>query len=225
MEQMPAKTVLLIKNQSEPASRIREMFNELDSNVFQVAHVPSVSAAERYLAANAVDIILLDLGLTEAHGLETFRRFQATEPHVSMVLLCDPVDEPIAVQAIHEGAQDYLINGQIEPRALKRTLLNAIERRSIGEILSVEKERAQVTLDCIGDAVVCTDSLGNITFLNRVAERMTGWQLKGCDWAGDGRLCPDCGRNIAKNNPGPNGKGRFSKSHGQPAVEQCPYQP
>jgi diguanylate cyclase (GGDEF)-like protein/PAS domain S-box-containing protein len=192
VEQMPAKTVLLIKNQSEPASRIREMFNELDSNVFQVAHVPSVSAAERYLAANAVDIILLDLGLTEAHGLETFRRFQATEPHVSMVLLCDPVDEPIAVQAIHEGAQDYLINGQIEPRALKRTLLNAIERRSIGEILSVEKERAQVTLDCIGDAVVCTDSLGNITFLNRVAERMTGWQLKDAI----GRAMGDCVRIV-----------------------------
>lgn len=80
------------------------MFNELDSNVFQVTHVPSVSDAERYLAGNAVDIILLDLGLTEPHGLETFRRFHTTEPRVSMVLLCDPVDEPIAVQGIQEGA-------------------------------------------------------------------------------------------------------------------------
>ena len=161
MEQVAAKNVLLIKNQTEQASRIREMFNEMDSSVFQVTHVPSVGEAERYLAGNAVDIILLDLGLTEPHGLETFRRFQIAESRVSMVLLCDPDDEPIAVQAIQEGAQDYLIKGQIEPRELKRALLNAVERSSIWEILSVEKERAQVTLDCIGDAVICTDSSGN----------------------------------------------------------------
>ena len=43
------------------------------------------------------------------------------------------------------------------------------------EALFVEKERAQVTLNCIGDAVVCTDISGNITFLNLVAEKMTGW--------------------------------------------------
>ena len=43
------------------------------------------------------------------------------------------------------------------------------------EALFAEKERAQVTLDSIGDAVICTDIKGNITFLNLVAETMTGW--------------------------------------------------
>lgn len=178
MEQAAAKNVLLVKNRTEQASRIREMFHEMDSNVFEVTHVSSVGEAERYLAGNPVDIILLDLGLTEPHGLETFRWFHTAEPRVSMVLLCDPIDELFAVQGIHEGAQDYLIKGQIEPRELKRALLNAVERKRIGEILAVEQERAQVTLDCIGDAVICTDSSGNITFLNRVAEAMTGWLLK-----------------------------------------------
>jgi len=51
----------------------------------------------------------------------------------------------------------------------------AIERRAMEEELSVEKERAQVTLNCIGDAVICTDASGNITFLNLVAEKMTSW--------------------------------------------------
>ncbi len=192
MEQVAAKNVLLIKNQTERAGRIREMFDEMDSNVFQVTHVPSVGDAERYLAGNTVDIILLDLGLTEPHGLETFRRFQTAEPHISMVLLCDAVDEAIAAQGIHEGAQDYLIKGQIEPRELKRALLNALERGSIGEILSVEKERVQVTLDSIGDAVISTDSSGNITFLNRVAETMTGWRLKDAM----GRAMGDCVRIV-----------------------------
>jgi diguanylate cyclase (GGDEF)-like protein/PAS domain S-box-containing protein len=192
MEQVAAKNVLLVKNQTEQASQIREMFHEMDSNLFQVTHVPSVGEAERYLAGNAVDIILLDLGLTEPHGLETFRRLQTTATRVSMVLLCDAVDEGIAVQGIQEGAQDYLIKGQIEPRELKRALLNAVERKSIGEILAVEQERAQVTLDSIGDAVICTDSSDNITFLNRVAETMTGWLLKDAM----GKAMGDCVRIV-----------------------------
>jgi diguanylate cyclase (GGDEF)-like protein/PAS domain S-box-containing protein len=91
------------------------------------------------------------------------------------VLLCCADDEAIAVQAMQEGAQDYLIKGQIEPRELMRSLLNAVERKTIEEALFIEKERAQVTLDCIGDAVICTDPSGKITLVNRVAEKMTGW--------------------------------------------------
>ena len=75
---------------------------------------------------------------------------------------------------------------------LKRAFFNAVERKTLAEIQLVEKERAQVTLDCIGDAVICTDAPGNITFMNRVAETMTGWQLK--DAAG--RTMADCVRIV-----------------------------
>jgi diguanylate cyclase (GGDEF)-like protein/PAS domain S-box-containing protein len=109
-----------------------------------------------------------------------------------MVLICDFEDESIAVQAIHQGAQDYLISGQIEPRELKRALFNAVERKTLEESQLLEKERAQVTLDCIGDAVICTDASGNITFMNRVAETMTGWQLKDAV----GRTMADCVRIV-----------------------------
>ena len=51
------------------------------------------------------------------------------------------------------------------------------ERKIIEEILLTKKGRAQATLDCIGDAVICTDTLGKVTFLNPVAEVMTGWSL------------------------------------------------
>jgi diguanylate cyclase (GGDEF)-like protein/PAS domain S-box-containing protein len=84
-------------------------------------------------------------------------------------------DESLATQALQEGAQDYLIKGQIDARGLLRALRYAIERKAMEEALFVEKERAQVTLNSIGDAVVCTDISGNITFLNLVAEKMTGW--------------------------------------------------
>jgi diguanylate cyclase (GGDEF)-like protein/PAS domain S-box-containing protein len=84
-------------------------------------------------------------------------------------------DETVAAQALQEGAQDYLIKGQIDSRGLFRALRYAIERKSIEVALFAEIERAQVTLNSIGDAVLCTDISGNVTYMNKVAEKMTGW--------------------------------------------------
>ena len=192
MERNDVRTVLLIEDQSEQPGSIRAMLEQVGLSVFQPAHAESISAAEEHLARHPVEVVLLDLGMPESNGLEGFSKVQRAAPHSAMVLLCDPDDEPIAVQAIHQSAQDYLIKGQIEPRELKRALFNAIERKALEEIQLVEKERAQVTLDCIGDAVICTDASGNITFMNRVAEMMTGWQLK--DAAG--RTMADCVRIV-----------------------------
>jgi diguanylate cyclase (GGDEF)-like protein/PAS domain S-box-containing protein len=108
------------------------------------------------------------------------------------VLLCDADDESTAANAIQEGAQDYLIKSQIGTCELKRAILNASKRKNIEGIRSLEEERAQVTLDCIGDAVICTDTSGKITFLNRVAETMTGWPCKDAT----GRKMSDCVRIV-----------------------------
>ncbi len=177
MQKRPAKTVLLIEDKPEDTRLIREMLNE-GSCVFELAHVESVSDTEIYLARDPVDIVLMDLGLTNLHGVELVRRVRAAAPRVSIVLLSSVDDEPIAVQAMREGAQDYLIKGQIEPRELIRALLNAAERKTIEEIQFIEKERAQDALNCIGDAVICTAPSGDITFLNNVAATMTGWSLE-----------------------------------------------
>ncbi len=128
-----------------------------------------------HLATKAVDIVLLDLGLPDASGLSAVRQARAAAPRVPVVVLTGTDDESVAAQALLEGAQDYLIKGQIETRGVLRALRYAIGRKIMEEALFAEKERAQVTLDCIGDAVVCTDISGKITFLNIVAEKMTGW--------------------------------------------------
>src|SRR6185369_11189108 len=133
------------------------------------------SEAEEHLAEHAVDIILLDLGLPDAQGLEAVRRAHAAAPHAPLVVLTGLDDESLAAQCLQEGAQEHLIKGQIETRGLLRALRYAVERKTMEEALFAEKERAQVTLNCIGDAVACTDIAGNITFLNLVAEKMTGW--------------------------------------------------
>src|SRR6185295_9652718 len=70
------------------------------------------------------------------------------------------------------------IKGQIDARGLLRALRYAIERNIMEKALFIEKERAQVTLNSIADAVACTDTSGTISFLNLVAEKMTGWSLQ-----------------------------------------------
>src|SRR6187549_2203340 len=138
-------------------------------------HVGCMSDAELRLAAPAVDVILLDLGLPDAEGLEAVRRAHAAAPRVPLLVLTGLDDESLAIRALQEGAQDYLVKGQIETRGLLRAIRYAIERKIMEEALFVEKERAEVTLTCIGDAVASTGIAGDITFLNLVAEKMTGW--------------------------------------------------
>jgi diguanylate cyclase (GGDEF)-like protein/PAS domain S-box-containing protein len=167
--------VLLIEGNSQEAQSIGEMLRHLGSQVFEIAHVDSVREAKTYLAEHSVDVILLDLDSGGVGGLETLRQVRGAAPRLSIVLLFSLAGEPMARQAMRDGAQDYLVKGEIQSRELVRVLENAIERKEIEESLFEEKERAQVTLGSIGDAVISADVEGRITFLNLMAERLTGW--------------------------------------------------
>jgi diguanylate cyclase (GGDEF)-like protein/PAS domain S-box-containing protein len=169
------KLLLLVEDNPGDARLLREMLIEAGAHKTELTQAENMSEAEKLLAERLFDIVLIDLGLPDAQGLEAVRRARAAAPRVPLVVLTGLDDESLAAQALQEGAQDYLIKGQIETRGLLRALRYAIERKAMEEALFVVKERAQVTLNCIGDAVLCTDISGNITFLNLVAEKMTGW--------------------------------------------------
>jgi diguanylate cyclase (GGDEF)-like protein/PAS domain S-box-containing protein len=170
--------VLVVEDNAGDARLLREMFSKERPDTYRLTHLVRMRDAEVHLAMRETDIILLDMGLPDGDGIDTVRRARAAAPSVPVIVLTGLDDEKLAAQAMQAGAQDYLIKGQIENRALPRALRHAIESHRMQETLFVEKERAQVTLNCIGDAVICTDISGNITFLNLVAEKMTGWSLQ-----------------------------------------------
>jgi diguanylate cyclase (GGDEF)-like protein/PAS domain S-box-containing protein len=178
MRKKAIKILLLVEDNPGDARLLREMFNEQGLQQTELTHAECMSDAEKHLAGSPFDIILLDLGLPDAQGLGAVRRAHRAAPRVPLVVLTNLDDESMASQAMQEGAQDYLIKGQIDARGLLRALRYAVERKTTEEALFVEKERAQVTLNSIGDAVICTDISGSITFLNFVAEKMTGWPRK-----------------------------------------------
>jgi diguanylate cyclase (GGDEF)-like protein/PAS domain S-box-containing protein len=177
MSRKSINVLLLVEDSPGDARLLREMLTDQDGpHRTEVTHVESMADAEMQLGKRKFDIVLLDLGLPDAQGLGSLRRARAVASRVPMVVLTGYDDEALAAEALQEGAQDYLIKGQIDPRGLLRALRYAVERKALEEALFNEKERAQVTLNCIGDAVICTDIAGNITFLNIVAEKMTGWR-------------------------------------------------
>jgi signal transduction histidine kinase len=123
-----ALQVLLVEDNAGDARLLREMFSTERPDSFELTHLLRMSEAVNHLAKGGVDIILLDMGLPDGHGLDTVRRAHAAAPGVPVIVLTGLDDEALAAQAMKEGAQDYLIKGQIENRALPRALRHAIER-------------------------------------------------------------------------------------------------
>jgi len=176
MVEEPTKSILFVENDPALEQSVRVMLNEQGLKDRSLTCVKTLHRATKHLAANPVDMILLDMGLA-APGVGAIGRVRRAAPNASIVLLAGPEQETAAVEGIRNGAQEYLIKGQIGPFDLRRALIHADARNSVEEALLNERERAQLTLDCISDAVICTDNAGNLTLLNRAAEVMTGWSL------------------------------------------------
>jgi signal transduction histidine kinase len=121
--------VLLVEDNAGDARLLQEMFSKEAPGSFDLSHLTHMRDAEARLAKGGVDIVLLDMGLPDGHGLETLRRARAADPEVVMIVMTGLEDEALAAEAMKEGAQDYLIKGQIENRALPRALRHAIERQ------------------------------------------------------------------------------------------------
>jgi signal transduction histidine kinase len=125
------KKVLLVEDNPGDARLLREMFSEDGSLGVDLACVSFMSEAERHLATDTVDVILLDLGLPDAQGLAAIRRARMAAPDIPLVVLTGMDDEALAAQSLQEGAQDYLIKGQIETRGLLQALRYAGERKRL----------------------------------------------------------------------------------------------
>src|SRR5712664_4557816 len=166
--------ILLIENDPAAADKIRAALAAAGWGVFDLEWVRQLSEGLARLNKKGIAAVLLELSLPDSQGIETFDKLFAAAPDVPMLILTNG-NEALAKQAVERGAQDYLLAGHIDSYSLPRALRNAIERKAVDEALYVEKERAVVTLNSTGDAVLCTDISGNITYLNLVAETMTGW--------------------------------------------------
>ena len=172
---LPSPKVLLIDNDKRVAEIIRAALAGPNSSPFEMECVSQLSEGLQRLSKKGVSAVLTNLSLPDSQGIETFDRLFAAAPEVPILILAETAKGAEALQAVERGAQDYLFPNHLDNYSLPRALRNAIERQAVEDELYLEKGRALVTLNSIGDAVLCTDINGNVTYLNLVAVTMTGW--------------------------------------------------
>jgi signal transduction histidine kinase len=144
--------VLLVEDNPADARLIRHHLREGDDTVFEppsLTHVDSLSAAFDRLADDEYDLVLLDLGLADSRGIETLERLNERSrtdddlPRLPVVVLTGLTDDETALQAIQEGAQDYLLKNRLDGALLERAIRYALERHRQERTLERQNERLE----------------------------------------------------------------------------------
>lgn len=131
--------ILLIEDNAGDARLVREILEEREDSHFVLKHVQKLNFALEQLEENKFDVIFLDLSLPDGQGVEMISRLQERSPATPIILLTGLDDEELALEAVKNGAQDYLVKDDVNANLLVRSMTYAIERQR----LLVEMEKAR----------------------------------------------------------------------------------
>jgi DNA-binding NarL/FixJ family response regulator len=137
--------VLLVEDDIDYSALLRRrLMGSLNQNselTFVVAQTGFLHEAVEYATTNTVDVVVLDLNLPDAMGMETLARMREAVPHAAVIVLTGRDDQELAAQAIRMGAQDYLSKGHFDTELLVRTIRYAIDRKQSEQALSQAKAK------------------------------------------------------------------------------------
>ena len=173
--------VLLIEDNPGDARLIGEMLSDNLGVSFQLKFVNRVEAGLRYLASGGIDVVLLDLNLPDSQGLETLGTVRSAASGVPIIVLTGDTDASLGMRAVNEGAQDYLVKGQVDGNLLLRSILYSIQRhRLIFELrqyalrLHTSHFRLQTIMEQNADGIVIANKKGVALYVNPAAEQLLG---------------------------------------------------
>ncbi len=180
---LAALEVLLIQDDAHAAASVRDALLQSSVRPFKVTWVRSCADGLAQLGRAAaagrctpqVAAVLVDLFLPDSEGLDTYHRLAAASPHTPLVVLCSRRHEDTARIAVERGASEYVLLEQAGESLLAKLIDGIVACAAMQRALFGEQERARVTLASIADGVISTGVDGRITYLNAVAETMTGW--------------------------------------------------
>src|SRR3954471_3051619 len=166
--------VLLIEDNVELAQVISHILRQGPEPSFQCISLPRLDKSLDRLRVGDLAAAVLDLGLPDSSGLDSLRRLHAEFPELPIVVLTALEDENIALQALREGAQDYLLKSEISRNIVLRSVRFAIERKR-GEQAHA---RLAAIFECSRDAIIGLTLEGSIVTWNPAAERIFGYKLE-----------------------------------------------
>jgi PAS domain S-box-containing protein len=182
--------ILLVEDDIEQAGLIARIMAKT-GNGFEINWVPQLSQGLQRLEQGDIDLVILDLGLPDSEGLETFIQVNKKAPDLPVVVLTGLADENIGLAAVRRGAQDYLIKGSVDYKILAQTIRYALERRRSQEALLAERQRLYAVLDTLPAHVYVIAPDHEIRFANRrFRETFGAWQGRCCYEVFHGRTTP-----------------------------------
>jgi DNA-binding NarL/FixJ family response regulator len=198
MNAVPIK-VLLIDDDPVQAQAIANLLAAASSQRFELSGAASLADGLERLGAGGLDVVLLDLGLPDSSGVETFTKLHLRFPNLPVVVSTSREDEELGLELVQAGAQDYLVKGKTSSLLLCRTLRYAIERK----LAALERDRLIAELQ---------EALANVKTLSGLVPICSGckkirndqgyWSeveiyvAKHSDAKFSHGICPDCARKL-----------------------------
>ena len=156
--------VLLIEDNEKDAMLIQEELSGGMDTFFNITHTKSLHESLQTIVKNNFDVILCDLTLPDSNGLETFQSIQSTKNGTPVVILTGIKDENLAMNAVREGAQDYLNKQDIDENILIKTIKYAIERQKNFNGYFKRRETLRAITENASDLIVIIDTDGNYKY-------------------------------------------------------------
>lgn len=138
--------ILLIEDNPGDARLVQEMLKETSLD-YRINIKEKLGPGLEFVKHHEVDVVLLDLGLPDSQGLETLNRLHVQFKHLPIVIMTSSDDELLGVQAVNQGAQDYLVKGQVGSKFLERSLLYAVERKKTEKALARARKELEVLVE------------------------------------------------------------------------------
>ena len=184
--------ILLIGHDPNEFHAIEDLLVRLDVEQFQLEHASTLDAGLQHLAEGAIEVCLLDLSLPGHRDLEALNRVTTHAPDVPVVVLFDPGHIELAIRAMEQGAQEYLVKGQTSLDTLLRAMRHAVERHrmlkafaSCLEQLQNSEARFRSVTENSPDGILLVDHDSFVRFVNPAAEallRRKAEELVGSFW-------------------------------------------
>jgi PAS domain S-box-containing protein len=140
MQSDPIK-ILLIEDNPGDARLVKEALVEARSAQFDLQWVEDLAQGIQAQEQDPAEVILLDLSLPDSSGIDTFKKVHACFPHTALILLTGLADEELAERMVHEGAEDFIVKGQMIGGLLARSIRYAIERASARNELAASERQ------------------------------------------------------------------------------------
>lgn len=133
--------ILLVEDNATEVLLVQEAFSELPGLSVDCRHTERLASAIELLYVERFDAVLLDLGLPDSTGLDTFLRLRQAVRDVPVLVLTSMRDESVGEEAVQQGAQDFLVKSELPPFLLGRSIRYAIERMAWQRAVEVIKQR------------------------------------------------------------------------------------